>query len=79
MILHSPNGNFAIRQGRWKYVEGKACPTLKKIPRRDELGSQLYDLDEDPAEQHNVLEENPDVANRLADLLAEQRNKGRTR
>ncbi len=79
LILHSPNGNFAIRQGRWKYIEGKACPTLKKIPRRDELGAQLYKLDDDPAEQHNLLEEYPDIASRLADLLNEQRNKGRTR
>jgi len=79
MILHSPNGNFAIRQGRWKYIEGKAYPTLKKIPRRDELGTQLYNLDDDPAEQHNLLEEYPDMASRLADLLNEQRNKGRTR
>ena len=35
--------------------------------------------DDDPAEQHNLLEEYPDMAARLADLLNEQRNKGRTR
>ena len=27
IVLHSPNGNFAIRQGPWKYIEGKPSPT----------------------------------------------------
>lgn len=79
MILHSPNGNFAVRRGRWKYIEGKASPTLKKIPRRDELAAQLYNLQDDPGEQNNVLSRHPDVASRLADLLDEHRNSGPSR
>jgi arylsulfatase A-like enzyme len=79
MILHSPNGNFAIRQGPWKYIEGKACPTLKRISRKDELVAQLYNLRDDPGEQNNLIDERPNVANRLANLLQKQRASGRSR
>ena len=79
MIVHSPNGNFAIRRGSWKYIEGKASPTLKRVPQRNELVAQLYNLHDDPAEQNNLLGEYPDIANQLADLLSKQRESGRTR
>ncbi|TWU32243.1 hypothetical protein [Novipirellula artificiosorum] len=78
ILLHSPNGNFAIRQGPWKYIEGKPSPTLTKAPRRDELGAQLYNLQDDPDEQNNLVSEHPEIAQRLADLLAKQRNSGRS-
>lgn len=79
MILHSPNGNFAIRRGPWKYIEGKPSPTLRKIPRRDELRSQLYHLDDDPGEQRNLVAEFPEVAKDLLKLLTSQRRDGRSR
>jgi arylsulfatase A-like enzyme len=79
MIVHSPNGNFAIRRGPWKYIEGKASPTLKRIPRKDELHAQLYHLQHDPGEQNNVLDEHAEIANDLADLLEKQRSNGTSR
>ena len=79
IILHSPNGNYAIRQGAWKYIEGKPSPDLNKVPRRDELIPQLYNLKEDPEEQHNRYDEKREVVEKLAELLANQRNSGRTR
>jgi arylsulfatase A-like enzyme len=80
MILHSPNGNFAIRRGPWKYIEGEASPTLnRRPPRRDELVAQLYHLEEDPDEQNNLVDERPEVANRLAELLNDLRNHERSR
>ena len=79
IIIHSPNGNFAIRQGPWKYIEGKPSPTLTKVPRRDELGAQLYNLQDDSGEQNNLLSEHPNIAERLANLLEEQRNSGQSR
>jgi arylsulfatase A-like enzyme len=78
MILHSPNGNFAVRTGPWKYIEGKPSPTLKRVPRRDELHAQLYNLQDDPGEQNNVINEHPDTVKRLAGLLDEQRTGGRS-
>ena len=73
MIVHSPNGNYAIRSGPWKYVEGIPSPTLKRPSQRDELHAQLYNLQDDPGEQNNVIKEHPDVAQRLASLLEKQR------
>ena len=79
MIVHSPNGNFAIRSGDWKYVEGIPSPGLKRVPRRDELGAQLYNLRDDPAEENNILSQHPDVTQRLVELLNHQRSSGRSR
>lgn len=79
MIVHSPNGNYAIRQGPWKYIEGKASQSLKNISRRDELDAQLYNLQDDPNEQKNLLNEHPDIVKSLSDLLNEQRHSGRSR
>ena len=79
MIIHSPNGNFAIRRGPWKYIEGKASPTLKNVPSRDELGAQLYNLRDDPNEQNSLVAEHSEIADELAALLEQQRMNGRTR
>ncbi|TWT80288.1 Arylsulfatase precursor [Planctomycetes bacterium CA13] len=78
MIVHSPNGNYAIRRGPWKYIEGKPSPNLKKVPRRDELGAQLYNLQDDPSEQHNILMEHPEITKSLAALLDKHRTSGRS-
>lgn len=78
MIVHSPNGNFAIRRGPWKYIEGKPSATLKRVSRRDELQPQLYNLQDDPGEKQNVIDEHPDTAGRLASLLEQQRTDGRS-
>jgi arylsulfatase A-like enzyme len=79
MIVHSPNGNFAIRSGPWKYIEGKASPTAKRISGKDELAPQLYHLQDDPGEENDLLGERPEVVKRLANLLEKQRNSGRSR
>jgi arylsulfatase A len=79
MILHSPNGNYAIRSGPWKYIEGRASPTLKKISQRDELVTGLYNLQDDPYEEANLLSEHPEIATHLAGLLAKHRESERSR
>ncbi|MEW4486495.1 sulfatase-like hydrolase/transferase [Thalassoglobus sp. JC818] len=78
MIVHSPNGNFAIRSGQWKYVEGQPSPTLKRVPRKDELHAQLYNLQDDPSEKNNVIDEHPKIAKQLAEHLNQQRTDGRS-
>ncbi|MHC4880372.1 MAG: sulfatase-like hydrolase/transferase [Planctomycetota bacterium] len=79
MVVHSPNGNHAIRRGSWKYIEGRPSPSLKRVARRDELHPQLYNLQDDPGEQTNVLNDHPEVAEQLSALLNDQRNSGVTR
>jgi arylsulfatase A-like enzyme len=79
MIVHSVDGNFAIREGPWKYIEGKASPTAHRVLRPEELGAQLYNLRNDPAEQKNLVDVHPTVANRLANLLDVHRDRGHSR
>ena len=49
-----------IRLGKWKLIEAT------EPPRRE-----LYDLESDPRERVNRLHDEPDVAARLGDALAE--------
>ncbi len=79
IILHSVDGNFAIRQGPWKYVEGNASSTVRRVSRPGELGRQLYNLGDDPAEQENRIEAYPEIGERLAKLLETHRNQGHSR
>lgn len=77
LVHHSLDGTFALRRGRWKLVAdnlGSGGFTGPKVLRPgseeapDGVGGQLYDLAADPAEQHNLWSEQPEVA---AALLAE--------
>jgi arylsulfatase A-like enzyme len=79
MIVHSVDGVFAIREGPWKYIEGKASPTARRVSRPEELGAQLYNLHNDPAERENLIDARPAIAERLAGLLETYRNKAYSR
>jgi arylsulfatase A-like enzyme len=50
----------AVRQGRWKLIVNR-----EKAPDKPEL----YDLSEDPAEQHNLAAKHPDVVDQLLPLM----------
>ncbi len=78
LIVHSADGNFAIRQGPWKWIEGRPHPNARK-GRAAEFRPQLYNLASDPAEQKDVLAEHPEVARRLSALLDAHRNRGHSR
>lgn len=81
IITHSAEGNFAIRQGPWKYIEGRPAIPIDRVPaaRRDEMQPQLYNLKDDPSERHNLLDRHPEVAAKLKDLLSTSRESGHTR
>ena len=81
-VHHSINGSFAIRQGRWKLVlcpgsGGWSNPRPGKAP-ADAPRVQLYDLDDDAAEQANVQAEHRDVVRRLTALLQRYVDQGRS-
>ncbi len=82
LVVHSADGNFAIRQGRWKWIEGKAHPDTTpgalKL-RAPEFKPQLYNLAQDPAEKTDVLDQYPDVARHLEALLNQYREQGYSR
>lgn len=60
------NAIFSIRQGKWKMIEHDPNnPT----PRKAENSDQLYNLENDPGELHNVFSQYPEVVERLKKQL----------
>jgi len=73
VIHHSGDGMFAIRQGKWKLIEGLGSGGFSE-PRRPEPGpddppGQLYDMEADPAESRNLWAERPEIVRQLRDTL----------
>jgi len=82
MIVHSADGVFALRKGRWKWIEGVPVDEIKDGARKahkDQYRSQLYDTVVDPAETKDVSGEHPDVVAELKDLLRRYRDGGFSR
>ncbi len=91
LVHHSGEGRFTIRQGQWKLLlwpgsGGWSSPTPNpsqwlRVPAED-LGRlpkyQLYDVAADPAEQHNLMAEHPEVVQRLGRLLRRYIESGRS-
>jgi arylsulfatase A-like enzyme len=82
MIIHSADGVFAVRKGRWKWIEGVPVEEIKdgvRKTRKDQFHSQLYDTVADPAETKDVSAEHPEVVAELRDLLRRYRDGGFSR
>jgi arylsulfatase A-like enzyme len=82
-VFQSAQGFFAIRQGKWKLElcggSGGWSAPREPVARRQNLPKvQLYDLSTDPAEQHNVHADHPDVVAKLTALLERYVNDGRS-
>lgn len=64
MIVTNAQGIFAIRQGDWKYIEGK-LPDSWKGNRKGTLNGQaipqLYNMKNDPGERENVIDLHSDI------------------
>jgi arylsulfatase A-like enzyme len=67
-------GGIALRRGKWKYIPASNDPS-KNDPTATKLGidpaPQLYDLDADPGEIHNLAESHREILDRLSKDLAE--------
>jgi len=77
-VHHSINGIFAIRQGVWKYIEGKGSGGWSKDIEADAPEGQLYNLAEDPGETKNLYRDNPETVVRLKALLDRYKTEGRS-
>jgi arylsulfatase A len=82
LISHSIGGSFAIRQGAWKLClsagsGGWSAPRENEAKKQGLPPMQLFNLDNDPGEQTNLLSENPQKAKTLLDLLDRQVSNGR--
>ena len=91
LVNHSADGEFAIRDGKWKLLlcpgsGGWSHPTAAptqwlKVPKSD-LSKlppfQLYDLAADPAETKNVAAAHPEVVQRMGRAMRELIERGRS-
>lgn len=80
VIHHSVDGMFAIRDGKWKLIAGngsggRAKPKGKPFQRP----YQLYDISADIAEAENLIDEHPEIAERLEKQLEKIRSSGTSR
>ena len=62
-------GQQAVRMGRWKAVRQGMARRNNKQP----LRIQLFDLDKDPGEQHDVAAENAGVVEKMRSIMASAR------
>jgi len=70
VVLHSGNGMFAIREDKWKMVFGNGSGG-REIPvgKPWEKPYALYDLEIDPTESTNLIDEYPEIANQLTEKM----------
>ena len=82
LIIHSADGVFAVRKGRWKWIEGVPVDEIAegaRKARKTQHRPQLYDTITDPAETKDVSAEHPEVVAELKDLLRRYRDGGYSR
>jgi arylsulfatase A-like enzyme len=83
LVLMSGNGELALRSGPWKYIPDLAVADgwyggKKKSPDAAARPA-LYDLSNDPGETQNLIQEQVDEAQRLAELLSQAKSSPMTR
>jgi len=82
VVSHSVYGVFTVRRGPWKLIHecensGGWVPPKGSDPTPGGPG-QLYNLDEDPAEQDNLFARHPTVVRELTELLNDYRTGDRS-
>lgn len=84
-VHHSIRGEFAIRKGKWKLLCSPSSggwsypkPNVDKEAIASLPLIQLYDMDQDPGEKHNVYKEHPDIVEELRALLQQYIKNGRS-
>ncbi len=73
IINHSIDGEFAIRTAKWKMIfapgsAGWTKPTDKEAREQGLPEYQLYDMENDPGEQNNLIKQMPEVVKELTAL-----------
>lgn len=83
VVHHSIEGEFSIRQGKWKLAlcagsGGWGKPGDAQALKLGSPAVQLYDMTTDPSETKNVQAEHPQVVAQLTQLLTKYVNDGRS-
>lgn len=77
IIHHSIDGMFAIRQGKWKFIDGKGSGGWSmKVGKPEDPDGQLYDMEKDLRETNNLYVQHPEIVKKLKALLEKQKVQG---
>ncbi|MBI6121273.1 sulfatase family protein [Salegentibacter maritimus] len=82
-VHHSVNGTFAIRKGNWKMIfapgsGGWSDPVPGSKEVKDLPVFQLYNIESDPGEEHNLYEKKPEKSKELKALMTSIIENGRS-
>lgn len=77
-VHHSIDGSFAIRQGKWKLLLSNKSGGWTKVDPDKQIPYQLYDMERDPEEEHNVYLQYPEIAEKMRLLLVNYVKNGRS-
>jgi len=67
----------SIREGKWKYRQGRLYAKWLApgtTPKKNPSVTQLFNLEEDPAESKNLIDQYPEIAARMKTLLSKTPN-----
>ncbi len=78
LVSHSVHGEFAYRSGPWKIVF-KLPGSNRNTSRGKAAVVELYNLDEDIAEENNLTEERPEMVSQLTDEMRSLVQRGTSR
>ena len=81
-VHHSVEGMFAIRQGKWKLIDGQGPGSLfhgEWKPKPGDPPGQLHDMSAGSSERTNLYNERPGVVERLKALLEKYNQQGFSR
>ncbi|VGO18077.1 sulfatase family protein [Pontiella sulfatireligans] len=83
IVHHDSLGFYAARKGKWKlimdYTQGKGEGAMKKQePIKDATPTLLFDMDKDPGETVNLIQQYPEMAEALKKELAMVISNGRS-
>lgn len=69
-IFHSSTGIFALRKGKWKYIEGVENDRNRVIrPDSSDFPGLLFDMSVDPCETNNVADDYPGIIKDMKEKL----------
>ena len=71
IVIGDALGNLALRQRDWKFFAKGQDTRMTKGNGSIKLGESLFNLREDPSESRNLIEENPELAAKMKQRLAE--------
>ncbi|MDR2913948.1 MAG: arylsulfatase [Tannerella sp.] len=79
-VHHSINGSFTIRKGKWKLLLSATSGGWSEPKKAPENAPeyQLYNMDDDIEEKHNVYDKYPEIADDLRVLLTRYIKEGRS-